>query len=211
LDLKKYQPHKGQQTGIHHTLKEVVTHKGGSVDKGHYVTYIQSSYGKSWTLFEDQTVKWVKEEEVLCQEAFLLIYFRTTPPILFDGRKTNQPTKSTREPPTTTTQHQPPLLGSDITGTVSPVSREEPTDQPDSLLTSMDDENDQHGNTTVPRLPAEKTGEIINGVDSLINHHTMSIWTEPKTPFHNTLKSRYSKDSNMDRARTGHCILHQDM
>jgi hypothetical protein len=67
------------------------------------------------------------------------------------------------------------------------------------------------GATTVPRLFAGKTGEIINGVDSLINHHTMSIWTEPKTPFHNTLKSRYSKDSNMDRARTGHCILHQDM
>jgi uncharacterized UBP type Zn finger protein len=36
-NLKKCQPHKGEQTGIHHTLKAVVVHKGGSVDKGHYV------------------------------------------------------------------------------------------------------------------------------------------------------------------------------
>ncbi len=137
-----------------------MVHKGESVDKGHHVDCIQPSYDQSWALFDEQTVKWVKEEEVLRQEAFLLIYFLTTPPIVFDGRKTNQPTNITRETPTTTTQHQPPLLGSDITGTVSPESREEPTYQPDSLLTSMDDENDQHGNRkTQPRTSHTPTQE----------------------------------------------------
>ncbi len=42
FDLKKYRPPKGQQTGIHHTLKSVVVYKGGSVDKGHYV-FLSSS------------------------------------------------------------------------------------------------------------------------------------------------------------------------
>jgi hypothetical protein len=95
LNLKNCQPHKGKKTGIHHSLKSVVVHKGDLVDEGHYVVYIQPSDGKSWALFDDQTVKWVKEEEVLRQEVFLLIYSWTPPPILFDERKGNQPTNRT--------------------------------------------------------------------------------------------------------------------
>ena len=59
LDLQKCQPSKGQKTGTHHSLKAVVVHKGSSVNKGHYVVYIQPANSRNWALFDDQTVSWV--------------------------------------------------------------------------------------------------------------------------------------------------------
>ena len=145
LDLKNCPPHKGQKTGIYHSLKVVVVHKGGSVDKGHYVVYIQPSEGKSWALFDDHTVKWVKEEEVLLQEASLLIYSHIPPPILFVGMKANQLTVDTGGPLNTTAPYLPTLHGRNRTETVSPGSREEHPDQPDNSP-PMSGGNDQHVN-----------------------------------------------------------------
>ncbi len=105
LDLQKCQSFKGQETGNHHVLKVVVVHKGSSVVKGHYVAYIQPANGKSWSLFDDQTVSRVKEEEVLHQEASLLIYSRQLPPTLFGERKANQLTTDRIDPPNATTSH----------------------------------------------------------------------------------------------------------
>ena len=100
-----------------------MVHKGGLVDKGHYVVYIQPSDVTSWVLFDGQTVKWVKEEEVLLQEASLLIYTHTSSPILFGGRKTNQLTVGKSDPPNTTAPYQPTLHGRDRTETVTPGNR----------------------------------------------------------------------------------------
>jgi hypothetical protein len=59
------------------------------MNKGHCIVYFQPPGGQSWALFDDHIVKWVKEEEILLQEASLLIYSRTTAP---SGREADQPT-----------------------------------------------------------------------------------------------------------------------
>jgi hypothetical protein len=82
LDLQKCQSSKGQKTGTHHFLKAMVVHTGSSVNKGHYVVYIQPANSRNWALFDDQIVSWVQEEEVLHQRATLLIYSRQPPPTL---------------------------------------------------------------------------------------------------------------------------------
>ena len=117
LNLQKCQPFKGQKTGTHHFLKAVVVHKGSSVNRGHYVVYIQPGNSRNWALFDDQTVSWVQEEEALHQEAALLIYSRQLPPTLFGENKGNQQIMDTG-PPKTMTSHQ--QHGRDSSGTVPP-------------------------------------------------------------------------------------------
>jgi hypothetical protein len=156
LDLQQCQSSKGQKTGSNHVLKAVVVHKGSSVDKGHYVAYIQPANGKSWALFDDQTVKWVQEEEVLRQEASLLIYSRQPPPTLFGERKTNQLTTDRIDPPNASHQQQ----GRDSIETVPPGNKEKHPNHPDSSPT-MRGGNDQHKPRKIPvRTPHTPTETI---------------------------------------------------
>jgi hypothetical protein len=118
LDLQKCQPSKGQKTGTHHFLKAVVVHTGSSVNKGHYVVYIQPTNSRNWALFNDQTVSWVQEEEVLHQRAALLIYSRQPPPTLFGENRANQQIINRLDSPNHMTSRQ--QQGRDITDSVSP-------------------------------------------------------------------------------------------
>ena len=129
LNLQKCQSFKGQKTGTHHFLKAVVVHKGSSVNRGHYVVYIQPGNSRNWALFDDQTVSWVQEEETLHQEAAHLIYSRQLPPTLFGENKGNQQIMDTG-PPKTMTSHQ--QHGRDSSGTVPPGQDEEHLTHPAS-------------------------------------------------------------------------------
>jgi hypothetical protein len=129
LNLQKCQPSKGQKTGTHHFLKAVVVHKGSSVNRGHYVVYIQPGNSRNWALFDDQTVSWVQEEEALHQEAALLIYSRQLPPTLFGESKGNQQIMDTG-PPKTMTSHQQHRR--DSSGTMPPGQDEEHLTHPAS-------------------------------------------------------------------------------
>ncbi len=128
LDLQKCQSSKGQKTGTHHTLKAVVVHKGSSVNKGHCVVYIQPVNSRNWALFDDQTVSWVQEEEVLHQGASLLIYSRQPPPTLFGESRANQLFTDRIDPPNSTTSCQ--QQGRDSIGTVSPGNDEKHPNHP---------------------------------------------------------------------------------
>jgi hypothetical protein len=110
-----------QKTGTHHTLKAVVVPLFTELplcNKGHYVVYIQSANSRNWSLFDDQTVRWVQEEEVLHQEAALLIYSRQSPPTLFDENKTNQQIMDRLDSPNPMISRQ--QQGRDITSSISP-------------------------------------------------------------------------------------------
>ena len=157
LDLQRCQPLRGQKTGTHHGLKAVVVHKGSSVGKGHYVVYIQPSHGKSWALFDDQTVKWVQEEEVLAQEASLLIYARQPPPTLFNASTADQRTTNTTVSSNTTTSLQ--RHGRDNTESGPPGSREMHPDHPVSAPPPREGK-EQHQlrkiPASTPHTPTEK-------------------------------------------------------
>ncbi len=186
LDLQKCQSSKGQKTDTHHTLKTVVVHKGSSVtrDKGHYVVYIQPTNSRNWALFDDQTVSWVQEEEVIHQGANLLIYSRQPPPTLFGESRANQMITDRLDPPNSTTSRQ--RQGRDSIGTVPPGNDEKHPNHPVSPpLTRVSIEQDQPKNIPV-RTP-----------------HT--------TPLPESFGPGSSSDPNMDRTRTGYCIIHQVM
>lgn len=51
----------------------VIVHKGTSVLKGHYVTFVKDPYG-NWTLYDDKECKKVTANLVLDQQAYVLIY-----------------------------------------------------------------------------------------------------------------------------------------
>ena len=61
--------------GTEYELQAVVVHQGDS-KKGHYITFIKPAGGPHWALFDDDSVKWVQEQEVLDQEATILVYTR---------------------------------------------------------------------------------------------------------------------------------------
>jgi hypothetical protein len=61
--------------GTEYELQAVVVHQGDS-KKGHYITFLKPAGGPHWALFDDDTVKWVQEKEVLGQEATILVYTR---------------------------------------------------------------------------------------------------------------------------------------
>ena len=56
------------------TLQAVITHRGQTVTKGHYVVFTKLFESPGWALCDDDKVQWVSEMEVLAQEAFILIY-----------------------------------------------------------------------------------------------------------------------------------------
>ncbi len=76
------------------------------MNKGHYVVYIQPANSRNWALFNDQTVSWVQEEEVLHQKAALLIYSRQTPPTRFGDNRANQQTTDSLDPLNSMTSRQ---------------------------------------------------------------------------------------------------------
>jgi hypothetical protein len=61
--------------GAEYELQAVVVHRGDS-KKGHYITFLKPAGGPHWALFDDDTVQWVQEKEVLSQEATILVYTR---------------------------------------------------------------------------------------------------------------------------------------
>lgn len=62
-------------------LAAVLTHKGRSADSGHYVAWVRQPDGKSWMLYDDDTVTPKTEEDILKLDgggdwhtAYLLLY-----------------------------------------------------------------------------------------------------------------------------------------
>lgn len=55
----------------------VIVHKGKEIQKGHYVAFVQDSYG-NWLLCDDKDIKPVTQNIVLDQQAYLLIYRKFT-------------------------------------------------------------------------------------------------------------------------------------
>jgi ubiquitin C-terminal hydrolase len=55
----------------------VIVHKGKDVGKGHYITFVQDSYG-NWILYDDKEYKQVTQNIVLDQQAYVLIYRKFT-------------------------------------------------------------------------------------------------------------------------------------
>ncbi len=56
----------------------MVVHQDTS-KKGHHSTLLKSSESPHWALFDDHKVQWIQEQQVLVQEATILIYTRPTP------------------------------------------------------------------------------------------------------------------------------------
>lgn len=58
-------------------LLGVIVHKGKDIQKGHYVAFVQDSYG-NWILYDDKDYKPVTPNIVLDQQAYVLIYRKFT-------------------------------------------------------------------------------------------------------------------------------------
>jgi len=70
-----------------YNLKGVLTHKGRSIDAGHYIGWTKQ--GDNWVKFDDDKVTIVKQEEILdlsgggdWHTAYILLYEATKIPII---------------------------------------------------------------------------------------------------------------------------------
>eukprot|EP00892_Ulva_mutabilis_P001959 jgi/Ulvmu1/11764/UM008_0178.1 len=78
LDLRKYM-HATSPKGDHmYNLVSVIVHHGHSVSSGHYVAYVKSASGV-WHLADDSRVGSVRPQQVLRQQAYILLYTRRSP------------------------------------------------------------------------------------------------------------------------------------
>ncbi|CAI0436931.1 unnamed protein product [Linum tenue] len=93
LDLVPYSSHdQNDNEGLKYQLYGVVVHNGFSPTSGHYFCYIRSSPGK-WHKLDDSRVTECREEIVLSQVAYLLLYAREGTPwfsSLMDSQKVDQ-------------------------------------------------------------------------------------------------------------------------
>jgi hypothetical protein len=154
------------------------------VNKGHYVVYIQPANSRNWALFDDQTVRWAQEEEVLHQGTALLIYSRQSPPTLFGENKANQQIMDRPDSPNLMTSHQ--QQGRDIAVSVPPGKDEEqPTHPENPKLARVGSEQSQTKNIIADQAGRQrglqrfqdalkkKTDKIINRMDLL---STITQW-----------------------------------
>ena len=187
LNLQKCQPFKGQKTGTHHFLKAVVVHKGSSVNRGHYVVYIQPGNSRNWALFDDQTVSWVQEEEALHQAAALLIYSRQLPPTLFGENKGNQQIMDT-VPPKTMTSHQQHRR--DSSGTMPPGQDEEHLPHPASLQpTQIGPERSQPKSIPLSGQNRQRPCQSLSELDL----HQIQTWIGQEQDITSYIKSLHSR------------------
>ncbi|CAI0383114.1 unnamed protein product [Linum tenue] len=93
LDLAPYSSDdQNDNEGLKYQLYGVVVHNGFSPTSGHYFCYIKSSPGK-WHKLDDSRVTECREEFVLSQVAYLLLYAREGTPwfsSLMDSQKVNR-------------------------------------------------------------------------------------------------------------------------
>lgn len=59
-------------------LVSVVVHHGSSTSSGHYISYVKSSSGQ-WYVADDSRVAQVRVDQVLKQQAYILLYVRREP------------------------------------------------------------------------------------------------------------------------------------
>lgn len=59
-------------------LVSVIVHHGSSTSSGHYIAYVKSSAGQ-WFIADDSRVASVRIEQVLKQQAYILVYVRREP------------------------------------------------------------------------------------------------------------------------------------
>ncbi|KAI6232416.1 Ubiquitin carboxyl-terminal hydrolase 33 [Aphelenchoides besseyi] len=78
LDLSPYMTIDDDETpeSTTYDLSAVVSHRGSSVDFGHYVAYCYNQHDDTWYEFDDSYVRTVSEAEVQAAEAYLLFYQR---------------------------------------------------------------------------------------------------------------------------------------
>ncbi|CAD5229310.1 unnamed protein product [Bursaphelenchus okinawaensis] len=77
LDLNAYvDPQSDDKNRYVYDLVSVVSHRGSSVDFGHYVAYCLNDIDGNWYEYDDSFVRQVTEGEVLNCEAYVLFYRR---------------------------------------------------------------------------------------------------------------------------------------
>jgi ubiquitin C-terminal hydrolase len=67
-----------RSTSGQYTLRSMIVHDGKSMSQGHYTSFAYNSVLKQWCHFNDHRVKFVDWQEVSKQQAYLLIYGRTS-------------------------------------------------------------------------------------------------------------------------------------
>lgn len=56
------------------SLTSVINHKSKSADDGHYFSFVKHAYSKLWHKFNDATVNIVNTDDIVSEDAYILIY-----------------------------------------------------------------------------------------------------------------------------------------